>query len=649
MKSRLSRGFVLQSDAAGDDWRPQDPISKIEPYLAPCQPNHPFLTAHGLQEVDVQVYTGILDINGVQCHGSIAIPIFNIDAQQVSFALLAKTGNRNYTAMLLPEIEWTGCFARIGTPSDTLLLAIDWASGMSAHITTGHAVAVALHESNLLSVCKNIAEKYPAKKIIICDDLQSTQARTVSLSVAEEMAIPLALPYQSPDQAIESQTFNSLHRNMGPGTVCRNINAAVAPSTSEWSALVLDREIARLSFLSEAEYEQQRSKSAKRFDVRASFLDKKVDEAREWQMKTNHLSAEHAVDPYPHAVKGMELFEDLINTIRRFTVLTPNASLTVALWIIFTHVIDRVSVAPILGLMSPVKRCGKTTLITLLGHLCFRPTTTSNITPAALYRYVHRQRPTLLIDEADTFIHGSSALNGIINSGHTRSAASVMRTVEGRSERFSTFCAKAVALIGQMPETMQDRAIPVTLRRKRSSEKVESIRSTPDAELLVLKAKILRWTSDNATKITATSHKVEGVFNDRAVDNWEPLLVIASCLSDKCLAAAETAARELSDTNAQSPSLTEELLADLEEAFEDAKSERLASSRIIQFICRDDEKPWATYDKGRPITSRQLAALLAVFGIKSKNLRVSAGEVIKGYERSAFSDAFSRYIGTPTP
>jgi hypothetical protein len=39
------------------------------------------------------------------------------------------------------------------------------------------------------------------------------------------------------------------------------------------------------------------------------------------------------------------------------------------LWIVFTHAIDVVSIAAILALTSPEKRCGKTTLLALLRRL----------------------------------------------------------------------------------------------------------------------------------------------------------------------------------------------------------------------------------------------------------------------------------------
>lgn len=49
-----------------------------------------------------------------------------------------------------------------------------------------------------------------------------------------------------------------------------------------------------------------------------------------------------------------------------------------------------------------------------------------------------------------------SGVRGILNSGYTRDAAFVVRTVGDDNEpcRFSTWAAKAVALIGRLPDTL---------------------------------------------------------------------------------------------------------------------------------------------------------------------------------------------------
>ena len=62
----------------------------------------------------------------------------------------------------------------------------------------------------------------------------------------------------------------------------------------------------------------------------------------------------------------------------------------------------------------------------------------------------------------------------------------------------------------------------------------------------------------------------------------------------------------------------------------------------------DEEGPWATYYRGKPINPRQLSRLLADYGIKSKTVRLGPYSTPKGYEYSQFVDAFARYL-PPTP
>jgi len=56
-----------------------------------------------------------------------------------------------------------------------------------------------------------------------------------------------------------------------------------------------------------------------------------------------------------------------------------------------------------------------------------------------------------------------------------------------------------------------------------------------------------------------------------------------------------------------------------------------------------EERPWADYAEGQPLTPRHLAQLLEGFRIKAKQIRQGA-DTRKGYRRSDFTDAFRRYL-----
>jgi hypothetical protein len=91
-----------------------------------------------------------------------------------------------------------------------------------------------------------------------------------------------------------------------------------------------------------------------------------------------------------------------------------------ALWIVHTHAFEASSITPRLFITSPEKRCGKTTLLRVIQALVPKPLLASNITAAAIFRTVEIARPTLLIDEGDTFLRENEELRGVLNSGHSK-------------------------------------------------------------------------------------------------------------------------------------------------------------------------------------------------------------------------------------
>jgi len=181
--------------------------------------------------------------------------------------------------------------------------------------------------------------------------------------------------------------------------------------------------------------------------------------------------------------------------------------------------------------VSPTKRCGKTSVLILLQYLTPRSELASNISAAALFRYIEKEHPTLLIDEADSFVKDNEQLRGILNSGHTKTAAYVIRTVEVNGDhqphRFSTWAPKAIATIRALADTLEDRAVVVQLQRKPPGAKVERLRKRDNERCAGLRSQAARWAEDNFDKLVDPDPQVPDALNDRAADNWRPLLAIA--------------------------------------------------------------------------------------------------------------------------
>src|SRR4051812_10504658 len=105
-------------------------------------------------------------------------------------------------------------------------------------------------------------------------------------------------------------------------------------------------------------------------------------------------------------IDGCRLLDDLVAVLRRFVVLPAWAAEALALWIVHTFAFHLRDLSAYIGIESPEKRCGKTTLLTLVSQLVNRPVVASNISPPAFFRVIEEVQPTLLIDEADTFLRG---------------------------------------------------------------------------------------------------------------------------------------------------------------------------------------------------------------------------------------------------
>jgi len=127
-------------------------------------------------------------------------------------------------------------------------------------------------------------------------------------------------------------------------------------------------------------------------------------------------------------VDGQLLLDELEEVLRRFVVLPESAAETLALWVVHTYAFELREVSTYLGIESPEKRCGKTTLLGVLSKLVNRPVAAANISSSAFFRVIEEMRPTLLIDEADTFLRNNDELRGILNAGYTRETAYVIRT-----------------------------------------------------------------------------------------------------------------------------------------------------------------------------------------------------------------------------
>jgi len=408
--------------------------------------------------------------------------------------------------------------------------------------------------------------------------------------------------------------------------------------------------IARLAALNAVEYGRVRKEEAKALGISIKILDEQVKQIRD-KNGESRPGPWSEVEPHPDPVDPAQVLDEVAGIIRRFMVVDAEQADAAALWVAHSHLIDVAAISPLLIINAPERACAKTLLQTVVGRMCHRPLPAANASLSALFRAVELWKPTIFIDEADTFFRDNTELHGLVNAGHARTGFVLRSEVAGDSyepRMFSVYSAKSIAGIAlerHLPDATMSRGIVLNLRRKRPDEAVDRLRHADDEMFERVVAKLARLAKDGSRQIRLTRPRLPDELGDRAQDNWEPLLAIAEYAGAEWLRRATTAALTLSSASEAATSTGNELLADIREVFERKQGRKISTADLITSLTNDDEKPWATYNRGHPISARQLSKQLAAYGIKSKTVRLGPHNTPKGYEPSQFDDAFARYLG----
>ena len=221
-------------------------------------------------------------------------------------------------------------------------------------------------------------------------------------------------------------------------------------------------------------------------------------------------------------------------------------------------------------------------------------------------------------------------------------SASLEVTIKGVFEprRFLVWAPKCMAMIGKLPDTLEDRALVVHLRRKQEGETVERFRADRLHEFLHLRRKAARWAEDNALRLRDMDPMVPQELNDRAQDNARAICAIADAAGGawpKAIRDALVGAAAQVDDEPQSAGVL--LLRDVAEVFDAKGIASISSTGLCTALCELEESPWNEWRGGRPISTRGIAKLLKPYGIEPKRDRHH-----RYYRRMDFTDAFKRYL-----
>lgn len=349
---------------------------------------------------------------------------------------------------------------------------------------------------------------------------------------------------------------------------------------------------------------------------------------------------------------GDAVLDDVHAALCRYVAFpSAHASVAMTLFVAATHAQVSWEHATRLVIKSPLKRCGKTRLLEIAGELVHRPLRTTNISVAALVRSIDAEDPpTVVLDEADAVFatrrgersEGAEDLRGILNSGHSPGWPYIRWNMSTRQrESCPTFAMAIVSGIGDLPDTIEDRAVVISMRRRAPGEQVAQFRrrrSIPPLRALHLR--LHAWASRRLDLLGEADPDLP--VEDRQADVWAPLVAVADAAGGRWPSAARVACVALVGVgDGDDSSAAELLLSDLRVVFRDDEDE-VATATVLDRLHELDESPWSEWF-GKPLSARALARLLRPYGIRSRNVRTGDGQA-KGYRRDDLVDAWARYL-----
>ena len=353
-----------------------------------------------------------------------------------------------------------------------------------------------------------------------------------------------------------------------------------------------------------------------------------------------------ATEPWPEAVEGAAVLDEVAEKVSSYLALPDGAADAIALWIMHAHTYEAFIHSPRLNFRSPMKGCGKTLALDVLAVLTPRSLRTESITPAVLFRLVEGQKPTLLLDETDTYLKEADELRGLLNAGHKRGAVALRCEGESNTVRaFKAFAPAALAGIRELPGTLHDRAIVIELVRAKPREVRERFDSRRTDKEMALRQKCARWAADNFGALKDCDPQLPEIAFNRLADNWRPLFAIAEVIGADWPKRASGAFAKLTSTfdlDAQGIGTT--LLADIAAIFGNEGTDKLPSAKLADSLAAIEGRPWAEWGRQRKaISPNQLANLLRPFGISPQVVRIG-NETPRGYLLEQFLEQFDRYL-----
>jgi putative DNA primase/helicase len=331
-------------------------------------------------------------------------------------------------------------------------------------------------------------------------------------------------------------------------------------------------------------------------------------------------------------------------------------ALTLALWVVGTHVYEVFDAYAYLTITAATKRAGKTRLMELMSFLAARAHHTADITPAALFSLVEDEKPTLLIDEAERFAASQKDFRSIINSGYRRGGTVIRRLGQG-VRHFKVYSPKVFVLIGDVYDTLRDRSIIINLRRAHAPQRL--IYADAQSEGKELRDELEETAAIHAERMADAYCDLDRIdfLADREEEIWSPLFAICRVLcpdrwdelirSAVDISTAKTAEAKKYTELPQHENAAEQIeygeraLQDLIQIIRSCRRKSIGTGDAIPALRDLPTAPWRAF-RGEGLKpniegSMMLASLLEPFGVRPRTIRLrprsqgATGSTAKGY------------------
>lgn len=353
-----------------------------------------------------------------------------------------------------------------------------------------------------------------------------------------------------------------------------------------------------------------------------------------------------------------------------------NHALVAAVWAAHTHLWPHFDATPYMVVTAETKQSGKTLFgIDLMDMVAANPAKLTGMTPAAAFRKIDADKPTCLVDEAETLDSESATdLRAALNAGY-KAGAQFIRAAEGKrgTITFNVFCPKLFVLIGDVNDTLHDRSVIMRLARGKPGKRF--FRRHAETEGHSIRDDLAALCSTAGVAVAAQYEQMASAtgldfLSSRDEEIWLPLFATCALLAPDLMKRLTRAAVDLcADKTAQRRSYVvllqdgvedkarddeyaRRLLADLLSvmnhtgatlrAYKGRKGGRyVLTVEAIPKLFDLDTAPWRRY-RGRGLTDTDMGHMLDRFGVHPRSIKVSPGKVQRGYREEDVADALKR-------